>query len=150
MKRKIKYPAAASESAALKDALALPVTDENVMLRTQIYLSRAEHEFVRREAARRDRPMAAVIREFIDEKMRIPDDAWTNNPMLEPTVHDPDWKGPEDGGINHDHYLYGCPKKWIKVKGEYVEAPPLPADYYENHDSADAYDRKIRELDETR
>lgn len=65
-------------------------------------------------------------------------------------MHDPDWKGHEDGGINHDHYLYGCPKKWIKVKGEYAEAPPLPEDYYQNQASADAYDRKIRELDETR
>ena len=26
--------------------------------------------------------MAAVIRNFIDEKMEIPEDAWTNNPML--------------------------------------------------------------------
>ena len=28
--------------------------------------------------------MAAVIRGFIDEKMEIPEDAWTNNPMLRP------------------------------------------------------------------
>ena len=26
--------------------------------------------------------MAAVIRSFIDEKMEIPEDAWTNNPMF--------------------------------------------------------------------
>src|SRR5580692_8398411 len=132
MKRKVKYTVTPQEPAELKDALALPAPVSGIMLRTQIYLSREEHDFVRREAERHDLPMAAVIREFIDEKMKIPDDAWTKNPMLEPTVHDPSWKGQEDGGLNHDHYLYGLPKKWIKVKGEYVEAPPLPEDYYEN------------------
>ena len=45
---------------------------------------------------------------------------------------------------------HGCPKKWIKVKGKYVEAPPLPEDYYENRASGDAYDKLIRELDETK
>ena len=37
---------------------------------------------------------------------------------------------PEDGAINHDHYIYGCPKKWMKRKGQWVETPPLPDDYY--------------------
>jgi hypothetical protein len=120
------------------------------MVRTQIYLNREEYDFVQTEARRRNEPMAAVIRKFIDEKMEIPEDAWTNNPMLRPWPHDPDWKGREDGGINHDHYIYGCPKKWIKVKGKYVEAPPLPEDYYENRASGDAYDKLIRELDETK
>ena len=120
------------------------------MIRTQIYLNKNEHDFVRREASRRDEPMAAVIRNFIDEKMEIPEDAWTNNPMLRPTPHDPEWKGHEDGGINHDHYIYGCPKKWIKVKGKYIEAPPLPDDYYENRASGDAYDKMLRKLDETK
>ena len=109
-----------------------------------------EHDIVQREASHQDGPTAAVIRSFIEEKREIPEDAWTNNPMLEPTPHDPNWKGHEDGGINHDHYIYGCPKKWIKVKGEYVEAPPLPEDYYENRTSGDAYDKMIRELDETK
>lgn len=120
------------------------------MVRTQIYLNRDEYDFLQREASRRDEPMAAVIRSFIDEKMEIPEDAWTNNPMLDPTPHDPNWKCHEDGGINHDHYIYGCPKKWIKVKGEYIEAPPLPDDYYSNRASGDAYDKMIRELDETK
>jgi len=97
-----------------------------------------------------DEPMAAVIREFIDEKMEVPEDAWTNNPMLEPTPHDSAFAGHEDSGINHDHYLYGTPKNVIKVKGKWVDAPPLPDDYYENRASRDAYDRKIRKLDESK
>ena len=69
--------------------------------------------------------MAAIIRGLVDEKMRIPEDAWINNPMLEPTVDDPDWEGHEDGSINHDHYVYGCPKKYEKINGEWVLLPPL-------------------------
>jgi hypothetical protein len=113
------------------------------MVRTQIYLSREEHDFVAAEARRRDEPMAAVIRRLIDEKMEIPKDAWTNNPMLRPAVPDPDWKGHEDGGINHDHYIYGSPKKWMKRNGEWVETPPLPDDYYRNPESRRRYDEEV-------
>ena len=87
------------------------------MVRTQIYLNREEYDFVQTEARRRNEPMAAVIRNFIDEKMEIPEDAWTNNPMLRPTPHDPTFVGHEDSGINHDYYIYGTPKRWMKRKG---------------------------------
>ena len=149
-RRSIKYPPHKRSALELKETAVVNELEAAPMIRTQIYLNKSEYDFVQREASRRDEPMAAVIRGFIDEKMEMPDDAWENNPMLEPTVRDPNWKGHEDGGINHDHYIYGCPKKWIKVKGKYVEAPPLPKDYYSNRASADAYDRKITEMDETR
>jgi hypothetical protein len=146
----IKYKPHKSSAAELKEAAVVDEVWGGPMVRTQIYLNQEEYDFVQTEARRRNEPMAAVIRNFIDEKMEIPEDAWTNNPMLRPWPHDPDWKGHEDGGINHDHYIYGCPKKWIKVKGKYVEAPPLPEDYYENRASGDAYDKMLRELDETK
>jgi hypothetical protein len=150
-KRKtIKYPALKSPALELREVGVAYQVEEAPMIRTQIYLNKGEYDFVQREATRRDEPMAAVIRSFIDEKMEIPEDAWTNNPMLEPTVHDPNWKGHEDGGINLDHYLYGAPKDYIKVKGKYVQAPPLPDDYYKNRASREAYDRKIRQLDGTK
>ena len=149
-RRSIKYPPHQRSALELKETAVVNELEAAPMIRTQIYLNKSEYDFVQREASRRDEPMAAVIRGFIDEKMEMPADAWENNPMLEPTVRDPNWKGHEDGGINHDHYIYGCPKKWIKVKGKYVEAPPLPKDYYSNRASADAYDRKITEMDETR
>jgi hypothetical protein len=149
-RKPIKYPPHKNSAAELKEAAVADEVQAAPMVRTQIYLNREEYDFVQTEARRRNEPMAAVIRNFIDEKMEIPEDAWTNNPMLRPWPHDPDWKGREDGGINHDHYIYGCPKKWIKVKGKYVEAPPLPEDYYENRASGDAYDKLIRELDETK
>jgi len=93
------------------------------MVRTQIYLTPEEHRFVDSESRRKGIPMAAVIRDFIDEKMRVPDEAWAK--FLAPVPEDPNWKGPEDGGINHDHYVYGCPKKYVKKKGKWVPAPPL-------------------------
>lgn len=149
-KKIVKYPRTNAKPAEMKEAALAYDVPARPMIRTQIYLNRHEYDFVQIEAKRRNEPMASVIRNFIDEKMEIPDDAWTNNPMLEPTSHDPDWKGHEDGGINHDHYLYGCPKKWIKVKGKYVEAPPLPDDYYENPVSGAAYDKMLCKLDETK
>jgi len=134
----------------LKEGAVADEREEAPMVRTQIYLSKDEYEFVQREASRRDEPMAAVIRRYIDEKMEIPEDAWTNNPILKPLPKDPNWKGHEDGAINHDHYIYGSPKKWIKVKGKYVEAPPLPDDYYRNRASGEAYDKMLKEMDETK
>jgi hypothetical protein len=146
----IKYPPLKSSALELKEAAVAYEVEEAPMIRTQIYLNKNEYDFVQREASRRDEPMAAVIRNFIDEKMELPDEAWTKNPMLEPTPHDPAFVGHEDSGINHDHYLYGTPKNVIKVKGKWVDAPPLPKDYYENRASRDAYDRKVRKLDESK
>ena len=95
------------------------------MVRTQVYLTRAEHDFLQNESGRRGEPMSAFLRSLIDERMSIPDDAWTNNPMLEPTPDDPDFEGREDSAINHDHYVYGGPKKYEKRKGKWALLPPL-------------------------
>ena len=138
----VRYPTEETrESDLLKEEAPACEVEESPMLRTQIYLSKPEHEFIQTEAARRDQPMAAVIRAFIDEKMDIPESTWTNNPLLSPPA-DPHFVGPEDGAINHDHYIYGGPRKWKKRRGKWVEAPPLPADYYTNPACAAAYDRK--------
>lgn len=94
------------------------------MIRTQIYLSRPEYEFLQAEGKRRDEPMAAVLRGFIDEKMRVPDAVWDNNPLLQPPVDDPDYQPRGDGVLNHDHYIYGGGKKYKKVKGQWALQPP--------------------------
>ncbi|HEY5298253.1 MAG TPA: hypothetical protein VIK59_10025 [Verrucomicrobiae bacterium] len=145
-----KYPPLKSSVMEMKEAAVAYEVEESPMIRTQIYLNKHEYDFVQREASRRDEPMAAVIRNFIDEKMELPDEAWTNNPMFKPWPADPDNDSPEDAAINHDHYLYGGPKKWIKMKGKYVEAPPLPEDYFDNRASGDAYDKRLRKMDETK
>jgi hypothetical protein len=141
---KLRYTDTPATPGLLREAaLALP-SEEETMLRTQIYLSRTEHEFVQREAGRRNLPMAAVIRQFIDEKMEAPDNAWTANPMLSPSAEDPAWEGHEDGSINHDHYIYGSPKKYVKGKTKWVEAPPLPEDYYDKAPAFEAKPEKIK------
>ncbi len=128
----------------MKDAALAIEPEEEAMVRTQIYLSKAELEFVQREAARRGLPMAAVIRRYIDEKMEAPDNAWSQNPMLAPSVEDPAWEGHEDGAINHDHYIYGSPKKFVKDRGQWVAAPELPEDYYDNPARGAASDAKMK------
>ena len=117
------------------------------MVRTQIYLSRREYDFLQLEAKRRSEPMAAVIRDLIDDRMNVPEDAWESNPMLRATPRHRDWQGHEDGALNHDHYVSGSPKRWIKSKGKTVEAPPLPGDYYENEATAKAYDEGLKKSD---
>lgn len=113
---------------ALPDALhdrSEPIQAEETMVRTQVYLTPAEHEFLSREAELRGTGMSAVLRSIIDDKMRIPDDAWANNPMLEPTPDIPGYTGPEDGAINHDHYVYGSSKKYQKRHGQWALLPPI-------------------------
>ena len=111
-----------SKPDALKEAIA-PHTVEPAMVRTQVYLTRAEHDFLQSEAARRNEPMSAVLRGIIDEKMTIPEDAWTNNPLLEPTPYDPEYQGHEDSSLNHEHYAYGGQKKYGKKGGKWVLLP---------------------------
>jgi hypothetical protein len=146
MKRITKYETSASEPMVLQDSMA-PPPPPPAMVRTQIYLSRTEYDFLQAESTQRGEPMAAVIRAFIDERMQLPEDAWTNNPMLRPTPADSTFDTPTDAAINHDHYLYGTPKKWIRAKGKWVEAPPLPDDYYENDASYEAYNRRLSALE---
>src|SRR5689334_23072401 len=145
LKRKSKfYPSTpGSEPQVLKEAqVAFDPAPSGAMVRTQIYLSRAEYDFLQVQARRREEPMAAVIRSYIDEKMQVPQEVWENNPLLAPPA-DPGFIGPEDGAINHDHYVHGAPKKWMKRKGQWVPAPALPADYYTDPKSAAAYNRGL-------
>ena len=123
----------------------IPSGEKEPMVRTQIYLRQSEYNFCQAEAKRRDEPMAAVIRSYIDEKMEVPEDAWTNNPMLEPTPDDPDHKGHEDAGVNLDHYFYGSPKKGMKVDGEWV-AVPVPNDGGEEDHGVSAHVIPVEEM----
>jgi len=131
-----------SEPMILQEAAVAYNVDEP-MVRTQIYLSKPEHQFIQQEATRQGQPMAAIIRAFIDEKMEVPEDAWANNPLLDPPAPDRTWSGHEDGAVNHDHYIYGTPKKWMRRDDQWAETPPLPEDYYTNPQSRRAYDEKV-------
>ena len=125
MKRVGKYPSTEAALSGLHEASGAS-SESSAMVRTQIYLSRREYDFVQSQSAQRGEPMAAVIRSFIDEKMELPGDAWTNNSMLEPTPVDRELNLPEDAAINHDHYLYGTPKKYVKIRGRWILAAGTP------------------------
>lgn len=150
-KRHRKTEASTGEVPVLRDAAMLLDTETTgksaPMIRTQIYLSPEEHRFLQVESARRGEPMAAVIRAFIDEKMSLPEDVWTHNPLLAPPA-DPAFLGPEDGVINHDHYIYGTPKRYVKKHEQWGPAPPLPDDYYTNEESRKTYNRRTGIKDE--
>lgn len=92
------------------------------MIRTQIYLTRAEHSFLQSEVEKRGKPMASIIRGYIDEKMPEAELDWSKHPFLQPPA-DPDFNGPGDLSINHDHYAYGTPKRYVKKGGKWVMGP---------------------------
>jgi hypothetical protein len=94
------------------------------MVRTQVYLTREEHRFLQSESSNQGEPMAAIIRRYIDKQMEAPSGAWANNPILEPTLEDPEYSGQEDSSLNHDHYAYGAPKKYEKRKGKWALLAP--------------------------
>lgn len=122
MKTKNTIAKPADEPLVMREAPAAYVVaaDPAAMVRTQIYLTQAEYHFLQAEAKRRHEPMAAVLRSIVDEKMEMPADAWTDNPMLQATPKDAKFDLPEDAAINHDHYLYGTPKKYVKAKSRWV------------------------------
>jgi hypothetical protein len=99
--KEIRYPAIEGKALSLKEDLS--------MVRTQVYLTRAEHEFLQAEAERAGEPMSAFLRRIVDEKMRMPEEAWQNNPMLAATPEIQGWNGHEDAAENHDAYIYGSP-----------------------------------------
>jgi hypothetical protein len=95
MKKPLKYSSAPTPPEVLRDVFApnSEVNETSGMVRTQIYLTRAEHGFIATEAARRGETMAAVIRGCIDDKMRVPDTAWTisarPSPLTSPIIQLP-------------------------------------------------------------
>jgi hypothetical protein len=95
------------------------------MVRTQIYLTRKEHEFLQVEAERRGEPMSAFLRRVIDERMQLPETAWKRNPMLDETPDVEGWAGREDGALNHDHYIYGGEKKYVRGAEGWQLQPPI-------------------------
>lgn len=100
--KKIKYEDAKGSSMELNDALSIPE-----LVRTQVYLTREEHQFLQGEANRRGATKAAVLRGIIDDRMRVPEGGWAKNPLLAEPVEDSGFEGRPDGATNHDEYIYG-------------------------------------------
>ncbi len=76
-------------------------------VRTQIYLSETQREFLNRESKRTGQSMAELIRDYIDEKMTPNEDIWDTNSLLAPAPEDPAFVGHEDGSVATDAIIYG-------------------------------------------
>jgi hypothetical protein len=76
------------------------------MTRTQISLEDKQYLYVKRQASARGSSLSAVIRDLIDSDMGA---QCAEGPRLE------DMAGLFSGGglegVDHDHYLYGWPKR---------------------------------------
>jgi len=99
--------------------------DVYTMKRKQIYLTEEQERRLKELAVDRRVPEAALIREalnaFLDEHSFKGFDRMEDSPLwaLVGLVDSPE--GPTDGALNHDHYLYGGPKKYRMLEDGGVE-----------------------------
>jgi len=73
MKKPLKHSSAPTPPEVRRDVPGPPHGGDKVagMVRTQIYLTRVEQGFIAAKAARRGERMAAVIRGYLDDNMRL-------------------------------------------------------------------------------
>ncbi len=99
------------------------------MVRTQVYLPRATYEALRARSAAQGLTLAEQVRAALEDYLLRKEQVEGEGPPLPPD--DPIFKlmgavdsGIDDLGFNHDHYLYGAPKRErpLRVK----EAAPTP------------------------
>lgn len=76
-------------------------------VRTQIYLSEEQRDFLNRESKRTGQSMAELIRQYITERMNPSEDIWDTNTLLSPAPEDPAFVGNEDGSVATDAIIYG-------------------------------------------
>ena len=81
--------------------------DFDPTIRTQIYLSKKHHDFLKNKSKEEGLSMAAIIRELIDEKMNPENTAWEGNPLLEETAIDTDFQSSGQGSVSSDASIYG-------------------------------------------
>ena len=77
------------------------------MVRTQIYLTPQQRDFLRSEGRRRGVSMAAAIRAMVEEKMKPAGDAWQGNSLLESAAEDASFQSDGSGSAASDETIYG-------------------------------------------
>lgn len=86
------------------------------MKRKQIYIEEEQDEQIKAIARQRGVAEAIVIREAVDAYLSASEykgyDRMEDHPLwgIVGLIDDPN--APVDGSVNHDHYLYGGPKKY--------------------------------------
>jgi hypothetical protein len=101
------------------------------MVRTQVYLPQATYKALIERAEKQGLTMATQIRAALDEYLQRTQDE-DEGPILQPD--DPIFKmigigdsGLPDVAVNHDHYLYGTPKRY-PATGEFIRDAQNAAD----------------------
>lgn len=81
------------------------------MRRKQLYLDEASDRALKRLSASTGRSEASHVREALQRYLADATGPVDDDPLAEliGLVNDPD--GPSDQAVNHDHYLYGAPKR---------------------------------------
>ncbi len=77
-------------------------------VRKQLYLTEEQENLLKRRARATRRSEAALVREAIERCYGFAADP-REDPLLK--IRPFGGKGPSDLGAEHDHYLYGWPKK---------------------------------------
>lgn len=78
------------------------------MRRTQIYLEEDLKAALHALAEQQGRSLAAVVRDAAAEYLARREGAGEIDPLL--ALIGIGHGGPDDGALNHDHYLYGAPR----------------------------------------
>jgi len=106
--------------------------DVYIMKRKQVYIEDEQEQGLKRLAKERGCSEAALIREAVGRLLTDRELPALNSMEEHPLwgiiglVDDPD--APIDGSLNHDHYLYGGPKKYrITKTGKVVRNWPRRA-----------------------
>lgn len=89
------------------------------MIRTQVYLPRRIHEKLRQRAEQHGLTLAVQIRaaleDYLDRVEAQEDDGilHADDPIFQMAGI---FSGPGDLSVNHDHYLYGAPRRDLSVE----------------------------------
>ncbi|MEI6533127.1 MAG: CopG family transcriptional regulator [Candidatus Roizmanbacteria bacterium] len=87
------------------------------MKRTQIYLPEKEHAEIKRLADATGTSIAEVIRGYVEVGLKKNTNIDKSGKKVMMDLMNMRFSGgPPDLSINHDHYLYGAPKKKYKKK----------------------------------
>lgn len=82
------------------------------MIRTQIYIPETIHNKLMRIAEAQGTAMAQLVRTFIEDGLKRTEDVdYSGKTALQNILNIHAQGGPRDLSVNHDHYLYGGPKK---------------------------------------
>lgn len=90
------------------------------MLKTYLYVPESLEEKITRSAKAQNKSKAAVIRQALEEGLSSLEEKGKGG--AEVLLKLSEWakknnvKGPRDGSVNHDYYLWGFPKKDPKIK----------------------------------